>query len=52
MAACEALGFAAGGAALHVDDLPVAERQDLESLVTLSIGSEPLVEPMRVVFSN
>jgi len=38
----EALGFAAGGAALHVDDLPVAECQDLESLIALSIGSEPL----------
>jgi len=42
VAACEALGFTAGGAALHVDDLPVAECQDLESLVALSVGSEPL----------
>jgi hypothetical protein len=42
VAACEALGFAAGGAALHVDDLPVAECQDLETLLASSIGSEPL----------
>ena len=39
---CEALGFAAGGAALHVDDLPVAEREDLEALVPSSIRSKPL----------
>ena len=41
MAACEPLGFAAGGAALHVDDLPVAEREDLEALVPSSIRSQP-----------
>lgn len=40
--ACEAFGFAAGGAALHVDDLSVAECQDLEALVPSSIRSEPL----------
>jgi hypothetical protein len=42
VAACEALGFAAGGAALHVDDLPVAECQDLEALVASSIRFQPL----------
>jgi len=41
VAACEPLGFAAGGAALHVDDLPVAEREDLEALVPSSIRSQP-----------
>jgi len=40
--ACEAFGFAAGGAALHVDDLPVAECEDLEALMASSIRSEPL----------
>ena len=42
MAAREARGFATGGAALHVDDLPVAECQDLEALVASAISSEPL----------
>jgi hypothetical protein len=42
VAACKALGFAAGGAALHVDDLSVAECHDLEALVPSSIRSEPL----------
>jgi hypothetical protein len=42
VAACEALGFAAGGAALHVDDLPVAECEDLKALLASSIRSEPL----------
>ena len=42
MAACEALGLAAGAAALHVDDRPVAKSEDLEALVLSSIRSEPL----------
>lgn len=40
--ACEAFGFAAGEAALYVDDLSVAECEDLEALVASSVRSEPL----------
>ena len=42
LASREAFGFAAGGAALHVDDLAVAEREDLEAFVAPAIGSKPL----------
>ena len=42
VAAGEALGLAAGGAALHVDDHPVTQRQDLEALVASPVCSEPL----------
>ena len=41
-AAREELGFAAGGAALHVDDLPVAQGWDLKALVASPVRSEPL----------
>lgn len=42
VAAREPLGFAAGGAALHVDDFVVADGEDLEAFVATSVGSEPL----------
>lgn len=38
----EPLGFAAGGAALHVDDFVVTDGEDLEAFVATSVGSEPL----------
>jgi hypothetical protein len=40
--ACEPFRFAAGGAALHVDDLAVANGEQLEALVTTALGSLPL----------
>ena len=52
VSACEALGFATGGAALHVDDLPVAECQDLETLVASSVRSEPLGRADDLVVAN
>lgn len=38
----EAFGLPSGGAALHVDDLAVAQRQHLEALVPLPVFSDPL----------
>jgi hypothetical protein len=40
------VGFAARGAALHVDDLVVADREDLEAFVTTLVAASQWVEPM------
>lgn len=37
----EAFGFASGGAALHVHDLSVAERDHLEALLAAAVRAEP-----------
>jgi hypothetical protein len=42
VAACEPFGLAARGAALHVDDFVVPDREDLEAFVATSVGGEPL----------
>jgi hypothetical protein len=42
VAAGEAFGFASGAATLHVRDLPLAERDHLETLLASAIGVEPL----------
>jgi hypothetical protein len=48
----EALGFPAGRAALHVDDLAVAQGQDLVALVTDSVGARPLRRADDLVVAN
>src|SRR6266516_2006887 len=42
LATCEAVGLAAAGAALHVDDLAVADREYLEAFLAAPVRAEPL----------
>src|SRR5258708_12983879 len=41
VASCEPLGFAAGPAALHVNDLAVVNSKHLVALLLLTVGAEP-----------
>ena len=51
-AAREPVGFAAGGAALHVNDLPVSECQHLEAFVADTIDTDELGRGDDLVVTN